>query len=193
MNLTLHILYADSDPTLYLRCYIPLRGLLRPSLQGTSAVTAKSILNIILPAALVLVVGVYSLFDAQHRKANPCHMTWSKPRYVPLPVRGYSSTNRGHDGARSPAKGYRLLRYVDGNLPDGEKEEPLRPRGIPVVFVPGHLGTYKQVGRPRDGGMCVFFLCFSTTRLESISRMDRLRTAVQCSGNISDYDSCDRR
>lgn len=70
-------------------------------------------------------------------------MTFSRPEYVNLPVAGYPT--REAAGDEVPGYQYRLMRYMDRALPASEKADPLKPAGIPVLFVPGHLGSYEQV------------------------------------------------
>lgn len=78
-------------------------------------------------------------------------MTMSRPEYVHLPVPGYPDMKEDA-ASETPGYGYRLLRYMDRKLPASDKLDPSKPGGVPVLFVPGHLGSFKQVS-----------WCFSTT------------------------------
>lgn len=112
-------------------------------LQGSLGGGGKSLLFALFPGAILLCVGFYSLRIARDRKSNSCKMTWSKPSFVPLLVPSYLS--EGHHQGNIPERTYRLLRYIDGNLPEDERAEPMEPMGMPVVFVPGHVGNFSQV------------------------------------------------
>lgn len=103
-------------------------------------------------AAIVIGVGNWAKSEAMAKPkasaSDSCKMTYSRPQYVPLPVAGYPVQGEGGEGGNAedvPGYGYRLLRYMDGKLPANERAEPLEPGGIPVLFVPGHMGSYKQV------------------------------------------------
>ena len=56
-----------------------------------------------------------------------------------------AAAGAGEAAGESPGYGYRLLRYIDRKLPASDRAEPSKPRGIPVLFVPGHLGSFEQV------------------------------------------------
>lgn len=98
----------------------------------------------LMAAGLVIGAGLWMRSRAMHRTTNLCKMTYSRPEYVPLPVAGYSH-QEGDATGEVPGYGYRLVRFVDGKLPASDKRSPSKPTGTPVLFVPGHLGTYKQV------------------------------------------------
>lgn len=86
------------------------------------------------------------------KKSNACKMTFSRPEYVHLPIPGYPSGGRGGEASgEAPGYGYRLMRYMDRKLPAGERADPLKPGGTPVLFVPGHLGSYEQVHTDQCG------------------------------------------
>lgn len=107
-------------------------------MQDSSSLSVEAVLQILLTMAVILFVGHKSRLASLDRKSNLCKMTYSRPQYVPLPVRG------DVDG-ESPGYGYRLLRFVDGKLPASDREHPSKPRGTPVLFVPGHQGNFQQV------------------------------------------------
>lgn len=114
--------------------------------QGESA-SVQAVFAILFGAAVVIAVGLWSRSAAMDRKANSCKMTMSRPDYVHLPVPGYPRVGEETPEQKDEIPGYqyRLVRYIDGKLPAYDKRNPSKPRGIPVLFVPGHLGNFKQV------------------------------------------------
>lgn len=116
--------------------------------QGGSLPVAAVFL-VVLAAAVIGGLGNWAKTKALNRASNACNMTYSSPKFVPLAVAGYPG--RGEETAgEKPGYGYRLMRYIDRKLPAADRADPSKPRGVPVLFVPGHLGKYDQV--------CVFFL-----------------------------------
>lgn len=114
--------------------------------QGAFA-SGAAIWRVLLGAAVITGFGWWARSKATDKKSNSCKMTFSRPAYVPLPVEGYPS-KAGGGAAPDDASGYgyRLIRYMDRKLPAGERVDPRKPGGVPVLFVPGHLGSYEQVG-----------------------------------------------
>lgn len=123
------------------RCPVP-HGI---DLQGSSAIFGRSLLEVLVPFALMLSLGLYSLSVARDRKSNLCKMTWCRPMYLPLAVPRHRGARGGGAKADPPGYGYRLLRYLDDAQPQRERANPRKPQGMPVIFVPGHLGDYMQV------------------------------------------------
>lgn len=87
--------------------------------------------------------GFWARSKGTDSRSNSCKMTFSRPEYVHLPVAGYPTGEAAGD--ELPGYQYRLMRYMDRALPASEKADPLKPAGVPVLFVPGHLGSYEQV------------------------------------------------
>lgn len=113
-----------------------------------ASVSGVAVFLVVFVAAAVVGLGVWGLFKASGRASNPCKMTYSTPKYVPLPVAGYPArggVGEGETAGDNPGYGYRVMRFIDRKLPESDKADPLRPRGIPVLFVPGHVGNYEQV------------------------------------------------
>lgn len=73
-------------------------------------------------AALLLGPHAWLLW---HREPNACAMTWMHPTYKAASVPNASR--------------YRLYRYHEGAA------DPARLLGVPVLFVPGNAGSYRQV------------------------------------------------
>lgn len=80
----------------------------------------------LLPAVVVAAVLAVAVWDWTSAP-NQCVMSYSRPVYTPVPVPSRLSYK------------YRLMRYTHGHV-----ERPLRVTGMPVLYVPGHLGSYKQ-------------------------------------------------
>lgn len=115
--------------------------------QGASD-SRVAVFRVVAVAAAIVALGSWLKLKAKDRASNGCNMTFSRPKYVPLPVAGYPGREDVGDGGNAgeqPGYGYRLMRYMDGRLPTSDKADPLKPRGIPVLFVPGHVGNYEQV------------------------------------------------
>lgn len=89
-------------------------------------------------------VGFRSRAAALLRESNKCKMTMSRPEYVHLPVERYP-IGGGDAADEIPGYQYRLMRYMDRKLPASDRQDPRKPGGVPVLFVPGHLGSYEQV------------------------------------------------
>ena len=80
----------------------------------------------LLPAIVVIAAVVGSVYEWSHQR-NHCLMSYSLPVYTPVPVTSRLSYK------------YTLYRYTHGR-----SKTPLRVAGMPVLFVPGHTGSYKQ-------------------------------------------------
>eukprot|EP00903_Cladosiphon_okamuranus_P012207 g11449.t1 len=112
--------------------------------EGAS-VSAMAVFRVVFVAAIILALGHWLKSKALDRASNPCKMTYSTPKFLPVPVAGYPGRKgNGENAGENPGYGYRLMRYIDRKLPASDKAEPLKPKGIPVLFVPGHLGKYDQ-------------------------------------------------
>ncbi|CAM9487282.1 unnamed protein product [Ectocarpus fasciculatus] len=107
-----------------------------------AAATGAAAFRVFFEAAVVLGVGFWARSKGTDSRSNSCKMTFSRPEYVHLPVAGYPAGEAAGDEV--PGYQYRLMRYMDRALPASEKADPLKPKGIPVLFIPGHLGSYEQ-------------------------------------------------
>lgn len=129
----------------FLKCFSSWRLRARPQAAPGAA---GPIIRVLFVAAVVVGLGFWGKWKEMERRSNSCKMTYSSPKYVPISVPGYPGgvgAGASEEADGTPGYGYRLLRYVDRKLPASEKAEPLKPRGIPVLFVPGHLGSFEQV------------------------------------------------
>ena len=84
---------------------------------------------------LCFVYSVYQLFVEMPSETNTCQMTYTRgPSYqvITLPQSQYNYK-------------YKLYRFDQISLRANPTDSALDVSGIPVLFVPGHLGDYKQV------------------------------------------------
>lgn len=82
---------------------------------------------------LPLWIGIAALYNSIKPISNGCVMTYMYPTYIPI-----SST----EGASS-AK-YALFLYHEGWRKIDFKEHLKQLSGVPVLFIPGNSGSYKQ-------------------------------------------------
>lgn len=93
---------------------------------------AKS--RVALLVVFVLCVCFAGFYDLLKPVSNGCSMTYMYPTYIPIP----------NTTAVSPAK-YGLYLYHEGWKKIDFKEHLKKLSGIPVLFIPGNGGSYKQV------------------------------------------------
>ena len=85
-------------------------------------------------------LGAYQLFGRMPSEENACAMTYNRGRYDQV----LRVVNRqGH--LSTSAYKYRLFRFEQPHRRAAGVAGPMDVRGIPVLFVPGHLGDYTQV------------------------------------------------
>ncbi|XP_024528955.1 GPI inositol-deacylase [Selaginella moellendorffii] len=82
-------------------------------------------------AAAALLLGISGLMKAL---PNACVMTYMYPTYVPVP-----------SGPGSPSGKYGLFLYHEGWKKIDFEQHLRRLAGVPVLFIPGNGGSYKQV------------------------------------------------
>ena len=85
--------------------------------------------------------GIYNLFIQIPSEPNTCQMTYT---------RGQSYTKVAHVFDRKGIPSayeykYNLYRFDQITERTNPSDDPLQVTGIPVLFIPGHLGDYKQV------------------------------------------------
>ncbi|XP_024182138.1 uncharacterized protein LOC112187528 isoform X2 [Rosa chinensis] len=85
---------------------------------------------------LVLSFGFVALYGLLKPVSNGCNMTYMYPTYIPIQM-----TNSG----AAPAAKYGLYLYHEGWKTIDFKEHVQKLSGIPVLFIPGNGGSYKQV------------------------------------------------
>ncbi|KAM5581857.1 hypothetical protein ABKV19_010881 [Rosa sericea] len=95
---------------------------------------AKS--KIALLVVLVLSFGLAALYGLLKPVSNGCNMTYMYPTYIPIQMTS--------SAAAAPAK-YGLYLYHEGWKTIDFKEHVQKLSGIPVLFIPGNGGSYKQV------------------------------------------------
>ncbi|XP_004304699.1 PREDICTED: uncharacterized protein LOC101294782 [Fragaria vesca subsp. vesca] len=94
---------------------------------------AKSRIALLIVLVLgVVLAGIYGLLKPV---SNGCNMTYMYPTYIPIQ---FSSSDS------APAK-YGLYLYHEGWKAIDFKEHVRKLSGVPVLFIPGNGGSYKQV------------------------------------------------
>lgn len=80
-------------------------------------------------------IGLAALFGLLKPIKNGCTMTYMYPTYIPISVT---------DGSTPPGR-YGLYLYHEGWRKIDFKEHVSKLSGVPVLFIPGNAGSYKQV------------------------------------------------
>ena len=96
---------------------------------------AKS--RIVAVVILALCIGLAALYGLLKPISNGCIMTYMYPTYVPI------SSSEGVSSAK-----YGLYLYHEGWKKIDFKEHLKKLSGVPVLFIPGNGGSYKQAGSP---------------------------------------------
>lgn len=115
----------------YFLCNL-LGGLLRIKMKWMEGCRAK--FRVVTLVLLALCIGLAGLYSMIKPISNGCTMTYMYPTYIPVPIpKNVSSTKYGlhlyHEGWRK----------IDFN------EHLKALSGVPVLFIPGNGGSYKQV------------------------------------------------
>lgn len=82
---------------------------------------------------LAVWIGLAALYGLLRPISNGCVMTYMYPTYVPI------SSTEGYTSAK-----YGLYLYHEGWKKIDNKEHLKKLSGIPVLFIPGNGGSYKQ-------------------------------------------------
>jgi hypothetical protein len=82
-------------------------------------------------------IGILALYGLLKPISNGCIMTYMYPTYVPI------STNGGVSSAK-----YGLYLYHEGWKKIDFNQHLKQLSGIPLLFIPGNGGSYKQVSFP---------------------------------------------
>ena len=96
----------------------------------------KIVINCITTAVGVILLASGILQNVFNIEENRCDMTYmfEYPEYIPVPLDA---------GMKSKFPKYSLILYGEGSYADDLKS--LHLSGIPVLFIPGNAGSYKQV------------------------------------------------
>lgn len=87
-------------------------------------------------ATLVVIsiwVGLAALYDLVKPISNGCIMTYMYPQYIPVSSPGNVSASK-----------YGLYLYHEGWKPIDYSDHLKKLSGVPVLFIPGNGGSYKQ-------------------------------------------------
>ncbi|KAJ8750106.1 hypothetical protein K2173_014021 [Erythroxylum novogranatense] len=102
-------------------------------MQGLRAKVRVAILIL-----LTLWIGLLALYGLLKPISNGCVMTYMYPTYIPI-------STTGDDGSTSAPGKYGLYLYHEGWKKINFKEHVKGLNGVPVLFIPGNGGSYKQV------------------------------------------------
>ncbi|KAF3942279.1 hypothetical protein ABW19_dt0204004 [Dactylella cylindrospora] len=102
----------------------------------------------------ITVCSLLGLFLIYHSSTNRqldqkgCRMSYMRPSYARL-------EDFDTEHTRFASK-YSVYLYREENVDDTSKSALLKPKGVPVLFIPGNAGSYKQV-RPIAAQAAVYF------------------------------------
>lgn len=93
----------------------------------------KAKFRVVALIALVIWIGLAALYDLLRPVSNGCIMTYMYPTYIQI------SASEGVSSAK-----YGLYLYHEGWRKIDFKEHIKKLSGVPVLFIPGNGGSYKQ-------------------------------------------------
>ncbi|CAN1188046.1 GPI inositol-deacylase [Linum perenne] len=97
----------------------------------------KAKLRVAIPVVLTLWISLLGLYGLLKPISNGCAMTYMYPTYIPI------STTASGDAATSGGK-YGLYLYHEGWKKIDFEEHIKQLSGVPVLFIPGNGGSFKQ-------------------------------------------------
>ena len=100
-------------------------------------------------AAIVILsigIGLLAIYDFLKPIKNGCNMTYMYPTYIPISATKSLSSSK-----------YGLYLYHEGWKKIDFNEHLKQLNGVPILFIPGNGGSYKQVS--------LYFLYFSISTL----------------------------
>lgn len=98
------------------------------------AMSIRPRLRIVGVVILAAWIGFAALFGLLKPVKNGCTMTYMYPTYIPISVTDDATPGR-----------YGLYLYHEGWRKIDFKEHLKKLSGVPVLFIPGNAGSYKQV------------------------------------------------
>lgn len=101
---------------------------------GLSSQGIRPRLRIVGVVILAAWIGLAALFGLLKPIKNGCTMTYMYPTYIPISVTDNAPSGR-----------YGLYLYHEGWRKIDFKEHLQKLSGVPVLFIPGNAGSYKQV------------------------------------------------
>lgn len=104
---------------------------LKIDLKKMQGVGAK--IRVAVPVLVTILIGLCGLYGLLRPVSNGCVMTYMYPTYIPVSDSG-SSTKYG------------LYLYHEGWKKIDFNEHLKQLSGVPVLFIPGNGGSYKQAG-----------------------------------------------
>ncbi|EPS42375.1 hypothetical protein H072_3657 [Dactylellina haptotyla CBS 200.50] len=106
---------------------------------------------LLLSVTLCSLFGLASIFHSSTNRQldqKGCRMSYMRPSYARL-------EDFDTEHSRFASK-YSLYLYREENVDDTSKSALLKPKGVPVLFIPGNAGSYKQV-RPIAAQAAIYF------------------------------------
>lgn len=96
--------------------------------------SAKSKLRLGVVIVITAVIGIVGLYGLLKPIQNGCTMTYMYPTYIPISAPKNLSSNK-----------YGLYLYHEGWKKIDFDQHLKQLNGVPVLFIPGNGGSYKQV------------------------------------------------
>jgi len=103
-------------------------------------------LRVCLSLAFAATIAITGFLGLRKPVTNGCTMTYMYPTYIPVPAPPNATSNR-----------YALYLYHEGWKKIDYQLELVKLSGVPVLFIPGNGGSYKQVW-----SLIFFFLSFTS-------------------------------
>jgi hypothetical protein len=103
-------------------------------------------LRVCLSLAFAATIAITGFLGLLKPVTNGCTMTYMYPTYIPVPAPPNATSNR-----------YALYLYHEGWKKIDYQLELVKLSGVPVLFIPGNGGSYKQVW-----SLIFFFLSFTS-------------------------------
>ncbi|KAF3904860.1 hypothetical protein ABW20_dc0106313 [Dactylellina cionopaga] len=98
--------------------------------------------------SFLLLFSIYHSSTSRQLDQEGCRMSFMSPAYARL-------EDFDTEHSRFASK-YSIYLYREENVDDTSKSALLKPKGVPVLFIPGNAGSYKQV-RPIAAQAAVYF------------------------------------
>jgi hypothetical protein len=91
-------------------------------------------LRVCLSLAFAVTIAITGFLGLRKPVTNGCTMTYMYPTYIPVPAPPNATSNR-----------YALYLYYEGWKKIDYQLHLVKLSGVPVLFIPGNGGSYKQV------------------------------------------------
>ncbi len=118
-------------------------------------------LRVCLSLAFAATIAITGFLGLLKPVTNGCTMTYMYPTYIPVPAPPNATSNR-----------YALYLYHEGWKKIDYQLELVKLSGVPVLFIPGNGGSYKQVWS------LIFFFSLSFTSRSRFAHQGRTLCSV---------------